>query len=208
MTMDPKDPRGSYGERNSARIRLNEFDRAVRQQMGTMDYYRAKRQVVAHIRPLLKTVPYAGWYDLAVNAWQAVLAGKTLPSVTYYGTVKSDENTLTGARASCTIIDDTINQETANMSKLKVKVPKAPKKDYNTVGVRFLRGHNLNKVYTYKVPKKAKLRLGEEIVVPTDIEHNGFEANSVAVVVELHTSPRDDAAGILYKFVTGRIQKV
>jgi hypothetical protein len=68
-----------------------------------------------------------------------------------------------------------------------------------------VRGHNVAKVYTYKVPKKVKLHLGEEVVVPS--LYDGFEANSIAVVVELHKEPQDNQ-GYDYKFITGRITKV
>jgi hypothetical protein len=89
-----------------------------------------------------------------------------------------------------------------------MKPAKQPKKDYNTVGVRFLRGHNLEKVYTYRVAKKAKLRLGEEIVVPTKLE--GMRANAIAVVVELHKTPQDTKPELAdcYEFVFGRIQQL
>lgn len=89
---------------------------------------------------------------------------------------------------------------------VKTKQPKElKKKTYNTVGVRFLRGTNLHKAYTYRVPKKVKLHIGEEIVVPSLAE--GYEANSIAVVVELHSSPQD-TQGFDYKFITGRILAV
>lgn len=78
---------------------------------------------------------------------------------------------------------------------------KPVKKDYNTVGVRFLQGPNLEKVYTYKVKKGAKLRLGQEIVVPTQRD---VLANTIAVVVELHKSPQD-TGGYSYKFVAGTV---
>jgi hypothetical protein len=86
-----------------------------------------------------------------------------------------------------------------------VKTKKQPKKTYNTCAVRFVRGHNVAKVYTYKVPKKVKLHLGEEVVVPS--LYDGFESNSIAVVVELHKEPQDNQ-GYDYKFITGRITKV
>lgn len=78
---------------------------------------------------------------------------------------------------------------------------KPVKKDYNTVGVRFLQGPNLQKVYTYRVRKGAKLRLGQEVVVPTQRE---VLANTIAVVVELHKVPQDTGA-YDYKFVAGTV---
>lgn len=47
------------------------------------------------------------------------------------------------------------------------------------VGVRFLQGHNLDKIYIYKVKRTAKLTLGCEVVVRNQ---NG---TAVAVVVQL-----------------------
>jgi hypothetical protein len=118
------------------------------------------------------------------------------PFFSYYGT----SGPLTGKKADGIIIDDPIIDQ---LRSKKVKTPKQPKKDYNTVGVRFLRGHNLAKVYTYRVKKAAKLRLGEEVVVPSQMD--GFETNGIAVVVELHKSPQDN--GLYdYKHVAGRIQ--
>lgn len=78
---------------------------------------------------------------------------------------------------------------------------KPVKKDYQTVGVRFLQGPNLQKVYTYKVRKGAKLRLGQEIVVPTQRE---VLSNNIAVVVELHKTPQDTGP-YDYKFVAGTV---
>ena len=86
-----------------------------------------------------------------------------------------------------------------------MKPAKQPKKDYNTLGVRFLAGHNIQKVYTYRAPKKVKFRLGEEVVVPTN--PGDFERNAVAVVVELHKTPQD-TQGYDYKFVFGRVTPV
>jgi 3'DNA-binding domain (3'BD) len=82
------------------------------------------------------------------------------------------------------------------------EVIKPPKKDYSTVGVRFLQGPNLHQVYTYRVRKGAKLRLGQEVVVPTQRE---VLANTIAVVVELHKTPQD-TKNFDYKFVAGTVQ--
>lgn len=75
---------------------------------------------------------------------------------------------------------------------------KIPKKDYNTVGMRFLRGPNIHKVYTYKIPKKAKVHLGMELVVPSPF------GNSTAAVVEIHKTP-EDTGPFVYKFVVGKV---
>lgn len=85
----------------------------------------------------------------------------------------------------------------------KVKSPKPIA--YKTVGVRFLDGRNLAKVYTYRAPKKAKLHLGQEVVVPTDKEASGYITNSIGVVVELH-SQQQDTQGYDYKFIVGTIR--
>lgn len=108
------------------------------------------------------------------------------------------DSMITSSRANTIFIDDPIaehNQETPMATKQKVL-----KKDYNTVAVRFIYGHSLEKRYTYKVPKKAKLHLGQEIVVPSGT--NGLK--SVAVIVELHTTPQDTGP-YDYKFVSGKV---
>ena len=83
------------------------------------------------------------------------------------------------------------------------KESKPVKKDYNTVAVKFINGGNLNKAYTYRVPKRAKLRLGQEVVVPT--ERDGCTTTTVAVVVELHKTPQDTGPHN-YKFVAGTVK--
>lgn len=108
-----------------------------------------------------------------------------------------------GNKADMIIIDDPINTVTKGK---KVKTAKPKPKTYNTVGVRFLRGHNLAKVYTYKVPKKTKLGLGEEVIVPSTFD--GLTTNGIGVVVELHKEQQDTTYGIDYKFVTGRIARI
>lgn len=85
------------------------------------------------------------------------------------------------------------NLEAPNGKKIK-----PPKKDYNTVGVRFLRGSTLHKVYTYRVRKGAKVHLGQELVAPTPT------GDSVVVVVEIHKTPQDNG-GFNYKFVTNKV---
>jgi hypothetical protein len=95
------------------------------------------------------------------------------------------------------IIDDPLNDDAERASKRK--------KDYNTVGVRYLRGHNLQKAYTYRVRKGAKLYLGQEIVVPTELD--GYVANTIAVVVELHKKPQDNGP-YNYKFVVGTVKPI
>ncbi len=87
----------------------------------------------------------------------------------------------------------------------KVKPVPVPKKDYNTLGVRFLSGPNLEKVYTYRYKKGARLHLGQEIVVPTT--RDGKTLNTCAIVVELHKTPQDDKpVPNGYGYVTGTVQ--
>lgn len=80
--------------------------------------------------------------------------------------------------------------------------PKA-KKTYNTVAVRYLRGPNPQKAYTYRVRKGAKLHLGQEVVVPTNVD--GYVANTIAVVVELHKTPQDTGP-YNYLFAAGTVK--
>lgn len=148
--------------------------------------------------------PYAGlevaWHGAApwLSHWHSRRYGK----FAYAGSLRgADEySQISGLKADMIIIDDPIN-DTAR--KTKVKKPKP--KTYNTVGVRFLRGHNLAKVYTYKVPKKTKLQLGEEVVVPSTFD--GLTTNGIGVVVELHKEPQDTGPHN-YVFVTGRIARI
>jgi len=49
------------------------------------------------------------------------------------------------------------------------------------------------------VPKRAKLHLGQELVVPTPY------GNSTAVVVELHKTPQDTGP-YQYKYVVGTVK--
>lgn len=99
---------------------------------------------------------------------------------------------LTGLRADCCIIDDPHNDE------VRGKKVKVPKKDYNTIGVRFLRGDTLHKVYTYKIRKGAKVHLGQELVARTD------RGDTVVVVVEMHKTPQD-TEGYTYKFIDQKV---
>jgi hypothetical protein len=112
---------------------------------------------------------------------------------------------ITGKKADMIIIDDPIRESQTRNPKVKAALKKLAKKTYNTVGVRFLRGHNLAKVYTYKVPKKTKLQLGEEVVVPSTFD--GLTTNGIGVVVELHKEPQDTGP-YNYVFVTGRIARI
>lgn len=95
-----------------------------------------------------------------------------------------------GKKVEGIIIDDPLNDQ--------------PKKgSYNTVAVRYLRGPNIEKGYTYRVKKGSKLHLGQEVVVP--VTRDGYTANTVAVVVELHKKPQDNGP-YDYKFVAGTVK--
>lgn len=85
----------------------------------------------------------------------------------------------------------------------KPKAPKPVKKDYNTVGVRYLEGGNLDRVYTYRAKKGAKLHLGQEVVVPAK-RHDRVN-NFVAVVVEIHKTPQDTGP-FEYRYVLGTVK--
>lgn len=99
---------------------------------------------------------------------------------------------ITGYSPSHIILDDPHNDE-ARGKKLK-----PIKKDYNTIGVRFLRGDTVHKVYTYKVRKGAKVHLGQELVARTD------RGDTVVVVVEIHKTPQD-TEGYTYKFIDQKV---
>lgn len=106
-------------------------------------------------------------------------------SYRYAGSLK--ENVIQGVRPTMMLIDDPINEQELDMSKKAVATRKkaaAKEARMQLVGVRFLNGHNLAKVYTYKAQRAAKLHLGQEVVVHND---NG---TTVAVVVSLdHSMP-------------------
>lgn len=87
---------------------------------------------------------------------------------------------------------------------MPTKKQKLPKKDYNTIGVRFIYGHNLNNVYTYLVPKKAKVHLGQEVIVPSKKDGTQGTIKSVAVVVEIHQAPQDTGP-YEYLYVAGKV---
>lgn len=113
--------------------------------------------------------------------------------------------TATGQKLSGMILDDPhadkgpyIGFDVLEIGKNGKKI-KPPKKDYNTVGVRFLHGGSLHKVYTYRIRKGAKVHLGQELVAPTPT------GDSVVVVVEIHKTPQDHLMGLNYKFVANKV---
>lgn len=104
-----------------------------------------------------------------------------LPRITHYScdidrAHFSNPWCISGRSADGIIIDDPYED---NMNKVTPRghtvlgyhgspVAKKPVKvNYNTVGVRFLDGHNIAKVYTYGVRKGGKIHLGQELVADT-----------------------------------------
>jgi hypothetical protein len=95
-------------------------------------------------------------------------------------------------RPECIVMDDPISDAARKGPK------KVVKKDYSTIGVRFLRGDNLHKVYTYRIRKGAKVHLGMELVARTD------SGDTVVVVTEIHKTPQDNGA-YYYKFIDQKV---
>lgn len=95
-----------------------------------------------------------------------------------------DGKGLTGAELKTILVDDP-QQEKIDMSKKAVATRKKAAAKLMTVGVRFLKGPNLDQIYTYRVKRTAKLHLGQEVVT-----RNAFHGTGIAVVVTLdHPMP-------------------
>lgn len=77
---------------------------------------------------------------------------------------------------------------------MKAKKKVKSGKDYSTIGVRFLQGGSLHKVYTYKIRKGAKVFLGQLLIVN----------NELVAVVEMHSTPQDTDV-YDYKFITQKV---
>jgi hypothetical protein len=94
-------------------------------------------------------------------------------------------NPITGTRPDMIVIDDPLNQQPEMTMAIKKKLAAKVKAEakLQTVGVRFLTGGNLAKVYTYKAKRSAKLHLGQEVAARSDSDSYGL---SVGVVVELN----------------------
>lgn len=108
-----------------------------------------------------------------------------LPRITHYSydidrAHFSNPWCISGRSADGIIIDDpyedNMNKVTYHGSlvdadhwrgKAEQTAKKPVKVNYNTVGVRFLDGHNIAKVYTYGVRKGGKIHLGQELVADT-----------------------------------------
>lgn len=76
-------------------------------------------------------------------------------------------------------------------------------KDYTTIGVRFVYGVALDKIYTYKVllVHVPKLYLGKEIVA----HHADTGRKRVACVVRVDDVPRDTDPDLKYVFITEHV---
>lgn len=99
--------------------------------------------------------------------------------------------------ASAAASADEFEVITENKLKAKTKTSRAKKvsKGYTTVGVRYLNGGALHKVYTYKIRKGAKVHLGQLLI----------GNNSICAVVEIHPTPQDTVVGVDYKFITQKV---
>lgn len=82
---------------------------------------------------------------------------------------------------------------------MKPKKKSAPPKTYYTVGVRFLYTTNRSFVYTYKIPNRAKVHLGQELIADTP------HGSSIVVVVRIDKKPQDNEPGIVYKFIERKV---
>jgi len=75
-------------------------------------------------------------------------------------------------------------------------VKRKTKKPYDTIGVRFVNGHNLAKVFTYRVRKA--VAHGDLLIADTP---NG---PAIVAVVRLDRTPQD-TEGFDYKFITQKV---
>lgn len=80
--------------------------------------------------------------------------------------------------------------------KSKIKMPRVPAKDYDTVGVRF--ANDPARIWTYRVKRGAKLKRGDELVADTP------RGPAVVFVVRVDKTPQDTDFGVNYKYVTRR----
>lgn len=180
-----KAERGSIAEYDKMRTDTAEFIQALRRQLSVLGYNRFYLRVEQHCRAHrpFNDKPYRDWLGILQAVWSRALAGElpaTLKEYTAGGVQHCDAQKL-----------QAVAQETTVKTKTKAVKPskavKVKKPTHNIVGVRFVHGHNVHKVYSYTVPKKVKLHLGEEIVVPTN--PGDFEHHAVAVVVALNHTP-------------------
>jgi hypothetical protein len=76
-------------------------------------------------------------------------------------------------------------------------------KKYNTVGVRFIYGNGVYKIYTYRIVKNVKIWLGMEVVTPPSL----YGGKGIGVIVEIHKTPQD-TEGYDYKYITEKVSKL
>jgi hypothetical protein len=104
---------------------------------------------------------------------------------------------LTGKQAWSTYSD------TFGLTEKEIAKLNNPKKDYNTIGVRFIYGENLEKVYTYRIRKGAKVHLGQELIAPSAPTPDSLR-KSVVVVVRIDKKPTD-TGNYDYKYIEQKV---
>jgi hypothetical protein len=74
---------------------------------------------------------------------------------------------------------------------------------YYTIGVRFLDGLHVARVYTYRVQRRvvtnSQVHLGQELVADTPY------GSAVVVVVRIDAVPQDSNPRVLYKYITRKV---
>lgn len=191
-----KPTRGTVAEYDLMKKDCAAFKQALRRQIPAGDYNRFYSRVEQHCRKFrpFKDKPYREWLGVLQAVWCRALGGELQALPWEYNDSGVQHRDIQKVQA--------IAEETTVKTK-KPKIVKPPKQTHNIIGVRFLDGHNLQKVYSYAVPKKVKLHLGEEVVVPSNPD--GLERHAIAVVVALNHTP--EYSGPL-KQVHGRIATV
>lgn len=165
--------KGDYNQMNEvahARGELATYMSALEGQTSPDPAYRQKPAITA------TEVNIKSYFDWRWSGGTAQV--QNLPK--YPG--RLSENLIQGMRPTMMILDDPVNEQELDMSKKAIATRKRAAKaeaKMQLVGVRFLQGHNLDKIYIYKVKRTAKLTLGCEVVVRNQ---NG---TAVAVVVQL-----------------------
>lgn len=194
--------RGSIGEYQKMKRDCADFKDSLKRQDRQYELHYKQVEGYCRSQRPFREKPYRDWLGTLQSVWTMAFKDQLSSWTPSYAFRES------GVRYQDLRNLEAISQETTVKGK-KVKTPRAPKAvkppkvTHNIIGVRFMRGHNLGKVYSYTVPKKTKLHLGEEIVVPSFVD--GFETNNVAVVVTLNPTP--DYTGPL-KQIYGRVQPV
>jgi hypothetical protein len=143
--------------------------------------YRAGADAVAHARGEL--AKYMSDLEAKVSAPPVLISQEPLAphwlEHRYGGTWKGQMAQLQNLpREYFKIVDDSLAKE-LDMSKKAVAARKKAAAKFENIGVRFLNGNNIAKVYNYKIRHAAKVHLGQELIVT-----NG-DGTSVAVVVSI-----------------------